>query len=136
MPYGLTNAPATFQCVMENVLQGYIGKMCLLYLYDMIVFGNTFKQVLDNLMAILNRFKGYNLKLKAKQCSFFQGKVNFIGHIVSENGIECDHVKIEKNEDFLPPKSKTGVRAILGLVNYYGQFIKGFSSICEPLIFH
>ncbi len=72
MPYGLINARATFQCLMERVLQGYIGKKCLLYLGDVIVFDNTFDEVLDNLMAILNRLKEYNLKLKAKKCSFFQ----------------------------------------------------------------
>ncbi len=133
MPYGLTNAPATFQCLMEKVLQGYISKKCLLYLDDVIVFSNTFKEVLDNLMAILYRLKEYNLNLKAKECSFFQRRVNFLGHIVSENGIECDPVKIEKIKDLLPPKTKTGIRAILGLGNYYRQFIKGFSIICEPL---
>ncbi len=77
--------------------------------------------------------KEYNLKLKAKKYSFFQWKVNFLGHIVSETGIECDPVKIEKIKDLLPPKSKTGVRAILRLGNYYRPFIKGFSSNCEPL---
>ncbi len=119
MPYGLTNAPATFQCLMEKVLQGYIGKKCLLYLDDVIVFGDTFKEVLDNVMTILNRLKEYNLKLKAKKCSFFQRKLNFLGHIHSENGIEWDPVKIEKIKDLLQRMSKTGVRAILGLENYY-----------------
>ncbi len=95
MPYGLTNAPATFQYLMEKVSQGYIGKKYLLYLDDIIVFGDKFKEVLYNLKAILNKLKEYNLKLKAKKCSFFQRKVNFLGHIVSENGIECDLVKIE-----------------------------------------
>ncbi len=89
------------------------------HLDDVIVFGNTFKEVLDNLMAILKSLKEYNLKLKAKKCSFFQRKVNFLGHIVSETGIECDLVKIEKIKDLLPPKSKTDVRAILAIGNYY-----------------
>ncbi len=118
---------------MEKVLQGYNGKKCLLYLDDVIVFGDMFKEVPDNLMAILNWLNEYNLKLKAKKCSFFQRRVNFHGHIISENGIECNRVKIEKIKDLLPPKTKTGVRAILGLGNYYRQFIKGFSIICEPL---
>ncbi len=113
MPYSFTNAAPIFQCLMEKVLQGYIGKRCLLYLDNVIVFGDTFKEALDNLMAILYRLKEYNLKLKAKKCSFFQRKVNFLGHIVYENGIECDPVKIEKIKDLLPPETKTG------LGNYY-----------------
>ncbi len=64
-PYCLTNTPATFRCLIEKVLQGYIGKKCLLYLDDVIVFGNTLREVLDNLMDMLNSLKEYNLMLKA-----------------------------------------------------------------------
>ncbi len=131
MPYGLTNAPATFQCLMEKVLKGFIGLKCLMYLDDVIVFGDTFQETLDNLMPILCRFREYNLKLKAKKCSLFQRKVNFLRHVISENGIECDPSKINKIKE--APKTKTGVRAILGLGNYYRHFIKGFSSIAAPL---
>ena len=133
MPYGLTNAPATFQCLMERVLKGFIGTKCLLYLDDVIVYGNTFEEVLNNLRAILLRMREYNLKLKAKKCSLFKRRVNFLGHIVSENGRECDPGKIEKIQNLPPPKTKTGVRAILGLGNYYRRFIKGYASIAAPL---
>ncbi len=133
MPYGLTNAPATFQCLMEKVLKGFIGFKCLLYLDDVIVFGNTFQETLDNLMAILCRFREYNIKLKANKCFLFQRKVNFLGHVVSENGIEYDPVKIAKMSDLQAPKTKADVRAILGLENYYRSFINVFSSIVAPL---
>ncbi len=133
MPYGLTNAPATFQCLIEKVLKGIIGLKCLLYLDDVIVFGDTFKETLDNLIAILYRFREYNLKLKAKKCSLFERKVNFLGHVVSENSIEYDPGKINKIKYLQAPKTKTGVRPILGLGNYYRRFIKGFSSIVGPL---
>ncbi len=106
MPYGLTNAPATFQCLMEKVLKGFIGLKCLLYLDDVIVFSDTFKETLDNLMAILCRYREYNLKLKAKKCSLFQRKVNFLGHVVSANGIECDPSKIDKIKDLQAPKTQ------------------------------
>ncbi len=89
----------------------------MIYL-DVIVFGDTFQETLDNLMAILCRFREYNLKLKAKKCSLFQRKVNFLGHVVSENGIECDPVKIDNIRDLQATKSKTGIKAILGLGNY------------------
>ncbi len=133
MPYGLTIARATFQCLMEKVLKEFIGLNCLLYLDDIINFGNTFQKTLDNVMIIFCRFREYNLQLKATKCSLFQRKVNFLAHIISENGIECDHVKIEKIKDLQPPQSKTSVRAILGLRNYYRCFIRVFSSIIAPL---
>ncbi len=109
MPYGLTNAPATFQCLLEKVLKGFIGLKCLLYLDDVIVLGDRFQETLDNLMAILCRFWEYNLKLKAKKYSLFQRKVNFLGHVVPENGIECDIGKIDKIKDLQAPKTKTVV---------------------------
>ncbi len=133
MPYGLTNVPATFQCLMEKVLKGFIGFKCLLYLDDIIVSGNSFQETLDNLMAILCRFREYNIKLKANKCFLFQRKVNFLGHVVSENGIEYDPVKIAKMSDLQAPKTKADVRAILGLENYYRSFINVFSSIVAPL---
>lgn len=74
-------------------------------------------------MAILCRLNEYNLKLKTKKCSFVQRKVNFLGHIVSENIIECDPIKIEKIKDHPPSMTKTGGWAILGLRNYYRHFI-------------
>ncbi len=84
-------------------------------------------------MAILCRFREDNLKLKSKKCSLFQRKVNFLEHDVSENGIECDLGKVDKIKDLQAPKTKTDVRAILGLGIYYRHFIKGFLSIVAPL---
>ncbi len=81
------------------------------------MFGDIFQETLDNLMVLLCRFREYNLKLKAKKCSLFQRKVNFLRHVVSENGIECDPPKTDKIKDLQAPKMKTGVRAILGLGN-------------------
>jgi len=133
MPFGLTNAPATFQCLMERVLQGYIGNKCLLYLDDVIVFGKTFEEVYDNLKAVLARFAKYNLKLKAKKCELFKRKVAFLGHVVSEEGIQCDPKKIEKIKDLDAPTNRSGVRAILGLGNYYRRFIKDYGNIVAPL---
>ncbi len=128
MPYGLTNAPATFQCLTKKILKGFIGLKCLFDLDHVIVFGDTFQETLHNLMAIFSRFKEYNHKCKAKKCSLFQRKVNFLRHDVSENGIECDCGKIDKIKDLQAPKTKIGIRAILGSGNYYRHFIKGHSS--------
>jgi len=133
MPFGLTNAPATFQSLMEQVLRGYIGRKCMLYLDDVIVFGKTFDECYENLRDVVQRFSRYNLKLKAKKCELFMREVSFLGHVVSERGIKCDPKKIEKIMALEPATNKTGIRAILGLGNYYRRFIKDFGAIVEPL---
>ena len=81
---------------MEKVLRGYIGKKCLLYLDDVIVFGRTFEEVYENVRAVMLRLRKYNLKLKASKCHLFQKRVNFLGHVVSEEGVSCDPEKIER----------------------------------------
>jgi len=133
MPFGLTNAPATFQYLMEKVLSGYVRTKCLLYLDDVIVFGKTFEEVYQNLKDVLARFNKYNLKLKAKKCKLFAREVDFLGHVVSEAGVKCDPKKVEKIKQLEAPTNKTGVRAVLGLGNYYRRFIKGYGNIIAPL---
>jgi len=133
MPFGLTNAPATFQALMEEVLKGLIGKSCLLYLDDIIVYGRTFEEVYQNLQDVMKRLKKYNLKLKAKKCSLFQRSVKFLGHVVSEKGIACNPETVQAVQDLGQPRDKTGVRSILGLGNYYRRFIKDYCLITHPL---
>jgi len=133
MPFGLTNAPATFQALMENVLDGLLKKACLLYLDDIIVFGDTFEEVYDNLTQVLLRLRKYNLKLKAKKCSLFKRSVKFLGHVVSEDGIACNPDKVKAVAEITAPKDRTGVRAILGLGNYYRRFIKNYCLITHPM---
>jgi len=133
MPFGLTNAPATFQTLMEEVLKGLIGKACLLYLDDIIVYGDTFQEVYDNLAQVMLRLRKYNLKLKAKKCSLFKKSVKFLGHVVSKDGVACNPDKIKAITDIMAPKDRTGVRSILGLGNYYRRFVKDYCLITYPM---
>ncbi len=87
----------------EKVMKGNIDLKCLLYMDDVIIFGDTFQETIDKLMAILCKFREYNLKLKAKKSSLFQRKMNFWRHVVSENGIECGLGKINKIKDLQAP---------------------------------
>lgn len=96
MAFGLCNAPATFERLLESVLQGHQWKNCIVYLDDVTVFGTTFEETLSRLSAILRCFKVANLRLKPQKCQFFQREVKFLGHIVSGTGIHCDPSKIEK----------------------------------------
>ena len=92
MPFGLCNAPATFERLKETVLSGLQWQICLIYLDDTV--GNTFKNMLDNLTQVFDRFLSSNLKLKAKKCHLFSKTVEFLGHLVSEEGVSTDPSKI------------------------------------------
>ena len=133
MPFGLVNAGATFERLMERVLSGLHWKKCLVYLDDVIVFGTTFENTLQNLTVVLQRFREANLKLKAKKCTFFKKSVQYLGHIVSEEGISCDPEKIKAVKEWTDPRNKNEVQSFLGLASYYRKFIHNFSSIAAPL---
>ena len=133
MPFGLTNAPATFMRLMETVLQGLNWEECLVYLDDIIVFGDSFEQCLNRLDKVFQRIQEAGLKLKPSKCQLFKTQVSFLGHVVGKNGIECDPEKIAKVSNWPVPQSVDDIRSFLGLANYYKRFIKNFSTIAKPL---
>ena len=93
MPFGLSNAPATFERLMENVLRSLQWKKCLCYLDDVIVFGSDFESTLLHLRKVFSRFREANLKLKPSKCKLFQKEVQYLGHIVSAQGVKTDPSK-------------------------------------------
>ena len=135
MPFGLTNAPTTFQRLMDTVLQGLQWQRCLVYLDDIIVFGKTFDETLQNLRLVLDRLKSAGLKLKASKCHWFKRSVKYLGHIVSGRGIECDPQKVEAVWNWAVPQTVTHVRQFLGFAASYRKFIKEFSAVSQPLTY-
>lgn len=95
MPFGLCNAPATFQRIIEKALSGLQWKIAVLYLDDIVVFGKNFEEHISNLEKVFDRLDEMNLKVKAKKSSFFKPEVQFLGHVVIANGIKTDPVKTE-----------------------------------------
>ena len=133
LPFGLCNAPATFQRLMERVLKGLQWKEALLYLDDIIVHGATFEASIDNLRQVFARLRKANLKLKPKKCELFQKQVSFLGHVVTGDGVLADPTKVDKIRGWTPPKDLRELRGFLGLASYYRKFIRDFALIAEPL---
>ena len=126
MPFGLYNAPATFQRLMNHVLQDYLSKFVAVYLDDIIIYSKNFEQHLDHINQVFQSLRQANLKIKLKKCKFCLPSIPFLGHIVGRSGIKPDSLKIEKIKNFLVPKNLTQLRTALGLFSYYRKFIKNF----------
>ena len=133
MPFGLCNAPATFQRLMDLVLAGLQWSHCLVYLDDVIVLGRTFDEHICNLESVFRRLREAGLRLKPSKCSLFQREVLYLGHVISREGIAADLTKIEKVATWMAPHSKQEFRKFLGFASYYRRFIKDFAQITKPL---
>ena len=133
MPFGLCNAPATFQRLMDLVLAGLLWSHCLVYVDDVIVLGKDFSDHISNLNAVFQRLREANLRLKPSKCSFLQRKVCYLGHIVSSEGISTDPAKTDKVRNWPCPTNVKEVQQFLGFSNYYRKFIKNFATIAKPL---
>ena len=134
MSFGLANAPATYQRLQEECLGDLHLKICYIYLDDLIIFSRTFEEHLARLRQIFDRIRQYGLKLSPKKCSFLMNRVKYIGHIVSEEGVQADPDKVDKLRKWPTPKYPEEVRSFLGFVGYYKKFIGNFSNIARPLI--
>ena len=133
MPFGLCNGPATFQRLMNLLLAGVQWSSCLVYLDDIIVLGRTFEDHLKHLSQVFQRLREAKLKLKVKKCSFCRETVQFLGHVVSSQGVTADPAKIQKVVDWPVPTNKCEVQQFLGLVSYYRRFIRNCAEMAKPL---
>ncbi len=133
MCFGLCNAPATFQRLMDLVLSGLNWNSCLVYIDDILVFSRTFEDHLEDLEAVFLRLLQYGLKLKPKKCTFAKDSVPFLGHIISAEGIKPDPEKIKVIENYPPLASALDVQRFMGLTTYYRKFVEHFASIARPL---
>jgi deoxyuridine 5'-triphosphate nucleotidohydrolase len=133
MPFGLCNAPTSFQRVMQDILRDLVGKVCFVYVDDISVFTATFEEHLDVLQEIFNRMRQNGLFLKPKKCTFANHEIKLLGFLVNQDGVSTDPSKIKAIQDFPKPTSKTEVRAFMGLANYYGHFVPNFASVSEKI---
>lgn len=133
VPFGLTNAPAVFQRVMNHALSDLLGKTCIVYLDDILVFSRNVADHARDLDAVLERLKKHNLRSKPEKCAFFQKSIDFLGHRLSKDGIATDPMKVSAVREWKTPESTTDVRAFLGLSGYYRRFVKDYAKIAAPM---
>ena len=133
VPFGLMNAPALFQRTMETVLKGLLGKQCLVYLDDVVVFGHSLNEYLDALDAVFERLRQFDLRINIKKCGFFATQFTYLGHQVSATGIRPDPAKVQALADYPRPTTLKALRAFLGLAGWYRRFVPNFADIATPL---
>ena len=133
MAFGLCNAPASFQRLMERCMGELHLRECLIYLDDIIIFSKTFDEHLVRLENVFRQLEHHGLKLKGSKCEFFQRQVQYLGHIVSDRGVQTDPDKIAALKEWQPPSNIKELRSFLGFAGYYRRFVRNYSSIVKPL---
>ena len=131
MPYGLCNAPATFQRLMQNCLQELT--YALIYLDDVIVFSRTEEEHLTQLWAVFERFREHGLKLKPSKCHFLQKEIAFLGHKVSKKGMKLGDDGLKDIAEMASPTNYTEIRRFLGATGFFRHFIKNYAWTAGPL---
>ena len=133
MPFGLSNAGASFCHLMEMCLGDQQYLMLLFYLDDICVFSSSISEMLDRIKLVLKCLQDFNLKIKPKKTFFFQSQVLFLGHTLSKDGISPNPEKVQKVKDWPVPSNAKEVHSFLGLASYYCQFIPQFAKWASPL---
>ena len=133
MPFGLCNAPSTFQRLMQRMFGDQQCQSLLLYLDDIVIYSSSVDQHLQRLELVLGRLHQEGLKVKLEKCAFFKQEVSYLGHVISRQGVSTDPKKIEAVASWQRPGHVSELRSFLGFVSYYRRFVEGFAKLAAPL---
>lgn len=133
MPFGLTNTPATFQALMNTIFQPLLRKCVLVFVDDILIYNKSLSEHLEHLNQVFTILQQHQLYLKKSKCSFAQQSLEYLGHIISQQGVSTDPKKTEAIANCPTPTDAKQLRSFLGLAGYYRKFIQGYGSISRPL---
>ena len=133
MPFGLSNAPATLQALMNDVLRPYLRRFVLVFFDDILIYSSSWAEHLQHIGIILNALRAHHLHLKRSKCSFGASSVAYLGHVISAGGVAMDADKIAAVASWPAPRYARALRGFLGLAGYYRKFIRDFGIIAAPL---
>jgi hypothetical protein len=133
MPMGLTNAPATFQTMMNKILQPFLNRFCFVYLDDILIFSKSLEEHERHLDEVLRTLQTHQLYAKPSKCKFAMDELEFCGHIVGNGQVKPIPAKLEVIRTWPRPKNVHEVRQFLGLAGYYRRFVKDFAKMAAPL---
>jgi hypothetical protein len=126
VPFGISNAPVVFMCLMNGVFKEYLDKFVIVFLDYILIYSKTKEEYEKHLRVVLQVLREHQLYAKLRKCIFYQRKINCLGHLISKEGIVVDSKKIESIRGWSAPKNVTKVKSFMGLVSYYIRFIEGF----------
>jgi hypothetical protein len=133
MSFVLTNAPATFMRLMDNVLRPFTNSFVVVYLDDILIFNRTWEEHMQHIQRVLSTLRQHKLYANLEKCSFGMNRVQYLGYIVDEHGVHVYPANIQVIRDFPAPTTLTELQSFLGLANVYRQFVLGFSHIAWTL---
>jgi len=133
VPFGLKGAPAIFQRLMNTVLAGLTGLKAFVYLDDIIIYALSIADHSEKLKAVFERLRTFNLKLQPSKCTFMRKEVNYLGHVITDQGVKPNPQKIKCVIEFPIPTNEKEVKSFLGVSGYYRRFVPGYGRIAKPL---
>jgi hypothetical protein len=133
LPFGLSNAPATFMTLMNDIFKDVLDKFVLVYLDDILIFSKNEKEHEEHLRYVLQKLKEHRLFAKMTKCEFFKSSVQFLGHVASKDGVSVDPTKVKAIQEWPVPRNQSELRSFLGLATFYQKYAKRFSHTAAPL---